>query len=138
MEHDQLLLDAIECARLAGKIQLQHFRTANLNATAKLNDSDIVTVADKLSEAAIIGYVHEHYPEHSILSEESGSERRKSEYEWVIDPVDGTTNYTVVNHEFATPFQWNFLGIADVHLEFLAVETVGVGLWHAFGVRFDN
>ena len=93
MEHDQLLLDAIECARLAGKIQLQHFRTANLNATAKLNDSDIVTVADKLSEAAIIGYVHEHYPEHSILSEESGSERRESEYEWVIDPVDGTTNY---------------------------------------------
>ena len=93
MEHDQLLLDAIECARLAGKIQLQHFRTANLNATAKLNDSDIVTVADKLSEAAIIGYVHEHYPEHSILSEESGADRRESEYEWVIDPVDGTTNY---------------------------------------------
>ena len=30
------------------------------------------------------------------------------------------------------------MGIADVHLEFLAVETVGVGLWHAFGVRFDN
>ncbi|MGN1246139.1 MAG: inositol monophosphatase family protein [Muribaculaceae bacterium] len=93
MEHDQLLLDAIECAHLAGKIQLEHFRTAHLNATAKLNDSDIVTVADKLSEAAIIDFVHAHYPEHSILSEESGEEKRESEYEWVIDPVDGTTNY---------------------------------------------
>lgn len=93
MEHDQLLLDAIECARLAGKIHLEHFRTANLGATAKLNDSDIVTVADKLAEAAVIGFIHEHYPHHSILAEESGEEERDNEYEWVIDPVDGTTNY---------------------------------------------
>lgn len=93
MEHDQLLLDAIECANLAGKIQLQHFRTDNLNATAKLNDSDIVTVADRQAEAAIINFVHNRYPGHSILSEESGAETRNSDYEWVIDPVDGTTNY---------------------------------------------
>ncbi len=93
MEHDQLLLDAIECANLAGKIQLQHFRTDNLNATAKLNDSDIVTVADRQAEAAIFNFVHNRYPDHSILSEESGAETRNSDYEWVIDPVDGTTNY---------------------------------------------
>ncbi|MGN1237297.1 MAG: inositol monophosphatase family protein [Muribaculaceae bacterium] len=93
MEHDQLLLDAMECAHRAGKIHLEYFRSANLGATAKLNDSDIVTVADRCSEAAIIDYVHEHYPTHSILSEESGEEKRDTDYEWVIDPVDGTTNY---------------------------------------------
>ena len=72
MDNDRLLLDAIECARRAGKVQLDYFRTANLGITAKLNDSDIVTVADKLSEAVILEFVHEHYPSHSILSEESG------------------------------------------------------------------
>ena len=93
MEHDQLLLDAIECARLAGKVQLEHFRTGGLGATAKLNDSDIVTIADREAEAVIIDYVRRRYPDHSILSEEMGAEAHGGEYEWVIDPVDGTTNY---------------------------------------------
>ena len=94
MDNDQLLLDAIFCARRAGKVQLEYFRTSNLGITTKLNDSDIVTVADKLSEEAIIDFVHEHYPNHSILSEESGSELHESDYEWVIDPLDGTTNFS--------------------------------------------
>lgn len=94
MDNDRLLLDAIECARRAGKVQLDYFRTANLGITAKLNDSDIVTVADKLSEAVILEFVHEHYPSHSILSEESGCESREGDYEWVVDPLDGTTNFS--------------------------------------------
>lgn len=100
MDKDQLLLDALECARMAGKIQLEYFRSSNLEVSAKLNESDIVTVADKASEAVILDFVHNHYPTHSILSEESGYEKNEGEYQWVIDPLDGTTNFSTGLPEF--------------------------------------
>ncbi len=92
---DELLLDAIECAHRAGKVQLEYFRSSHLKIDTKFNESDIVTPADKGSESVIINYIHQKYPLHSILSEESGSEHNNEDYEWVIDPLDGTTNFSV-------------------------------------------
>jgi myo-inositol-1(or 4)-monophosphatase len=61
----------------------------------KTSSSDLVTIADKQSEEAIIKVLKSHFPLHSILAEESGlQELKDSEYLWVIDPLDGTTNYT--------------------------------------------
>lgn len=94
MDTNQLLLDALQCARIAGKIHLEYFRTSRLNVMAKLNEGDIVTAADRASEAAILEFIHTRYPDHSILSEESGAESRQSDYQWVIDPLDGTTNFS--------------------------------------------
>lgn len=92
---DTILLNAISWARQAGAIQLDLFRSGNLKIEKKINDSDIVTQADKLSEQLIINNIHTHYPTHSILSEESGEETQKdSEYKWIIDPLDGTTNFS--------------------------------------------
>ncbi len=92
---DNLLLNAISWARQAGAIQLGLFRSGNLKIESKLNDSDIVTQADKLSEQLLIENIHKHYPTHNILSEESGEENRSdSEYRWIIDPLDGTTNFS--------------------------------------------
>jgi myo-inositol-1(or 4)-monophosphatase len=56
-------------------------------------DIDIVTEADKTSEAMLISQIQRRYPEHSVLSEESAAIRSKSEFRWIIDPLDGTTNY---------------------------------------------
>lgn len=55
--------------------------------------NNIVTEVDKQSEAIIIDLIREHYPGHSILAEESGLKDTPSEYEWIIDPIDGTTNF---------------------------------------------
>lgn len=91
---NQLLLDATVWAREAGDIQLRYFRSLNLDITNKLNDADIVTVADKASEETIIRHIREKYPDHAILSEESGDTSGSSEFRWVIDPLDGTTNFS--------------------------------------------
>ncbi len=92
---DSLLLNAISWARQAGAVQLKYFRSENLQVETKLNESDIVTKADKLSEQLLIDNIHRVYPTHSILSEESGEESHgeESEYRWIIDPLDGTTNF---------------------------------------------
>ncbi len=94
MDTSALLLDAIQLARQAGAIQLSYFRGDNLDIKAKLNDSDVVTAADRAAEQAIISGLHAKYPTHSILSEESGAELHDAPYRWVIDPLDGTTNFS--------------------------------------------
>ena len=91
---DSLLLNTISWAKEAGEIQLKYFRSKNLKINTKLNESDVVTVADKESEAVIISHIHATYPGHSILSEESAPEEHSSDYQWVIDPLDGTTNFS--------------------------------------------
>ncbi len=83
---------AVRAARAAGNLQLRYFeRPDRLTVTSKgLND--FVTEVDRASEQAIIEIIHNAYPSHAILAEESG--RQKGDhYQWIIDPLDGTTNY---------------------------------------------
>ena len=89
----ELLEHAVKLAQTAGEIHMRQFRDQNLSTRNKLNDSDIVTAVDIASEKAIIEGIRSIYPDHTILSEESGLALTDSEYEWVIDPLDGTTNY---------------------------------------------
>ncbi|MBI3399279.1 MAG: inositol monophosphatase [Deltaproteobacteria bacterium] len=55
---------------------------------------DIVTEMDKKAEDLIIKTIKKEFPEHGILTEESAEQKSKSEYRWIIDPLDGTTNYS--------------------------------------------
>ena len=91
---EQMLAFARNCAKEAGKIQLSYFRGNHLHIETKFNMHDVVTVADKESERYIIGEIKRTYPEHAILGEESGMHAGDSEYCWVIDPLDGTNNYS--------------------------------------------
>lgn len=94
MDYKLYLDKAVELALAAGKAQLSYFRNPNLKSETKLNNFDIVTEADKASEKIIIGGIRDSFPEHSILSEESGSDgNNDAEWRWVIDPLDGTTNF---------------------------------------------
>ena len=54
---------------------------------------DLVTEFDKRSEEMIISSIQQEFPDHAILAEESGHNNTISEYQWVIDPLDGTTNF---------------------------------------------
>ena len=94
MSYTPTLDNVIECARMAGETAMKYFRHKDrMNVENKLNDSDIVTTADKESEAVVKNYVKTHFPTHAILSEESGETDGAGGYRWVIDPIDGTTNF---------------------------------------------
>lgn len=55
--------------------------------------TDLVTKTDKKSESIIIKEIQKFFPDHNILAEESGAQKKNSDYEWIIDPLDGTTNF---------------------------------------------
>jgi len=87
------ILDEIkEMAYAVGEIQLEHFRKKGISIERKSSSIDLVTQVDKACEYYIIKRLKENY-DFSILSEEKGIISRKSDYQWVIDPLDGTTNY---------------------------------------------
>lgn len=94
LKNKELLDDCVKWAKEAGCIQMGYFRKDNLDIRQKFNYSDIVTAADKASEEAIIAEIRKKYPSHSILSEESGADKMTADYQWVIDPLDGTTNFS--------------------------------------------
>lgn len=90
--------DFLKCAREAadeGAKILSHYWGKLTSVECKSSSSDLVTVADRESEMAIIQVIRKYFSEHGILGEESGLEDLyQSEYQWIIDPLDGTTNYT--------------------------------------------
>ena len=60
-------------------------------------DREIVTKTDKDTEKNIIKAISKLFPEHSFLGEESGTDSKESDYVWIIDPIDGTTNFSIHN-----------------------------------------
>ena len=88
-----LLATAVAAAEAGATIVRRSFRQGNLEIREK-GDNDFVTNVDRESEQAILDTVLGHFPDHRILAEESGSARGgRGDVEWLIDPLDGTTNY---------------------------------------------
>jgi len=92
-----LLSFAVQTARDAGRVLVDRLGRA-LQISNK-GDIDLVTEADLAAEKLIIERIRSHYPRHAILAEESGLSDGitvvpgKSEWKWIVDPLDGTTNY---------------------------------------------
>ena len=88
----EFLSFALDVAKEAGNIQLSYF--GNISSIKKKSSNiDLLTNADIESEKLIIGKIKEKYPDHSIISEETKSNLKDSKYTWIIDPLDGTTNF---------------------------------------------
>lgn len=86
---------AVEVAREAGAIQTEHFRRGDLGVETKSNVYDVVTRVDKECESLIARRLAERYPDHALLGEEGGERGQAgSSWRWVVDPLDGTTNYS--------------------------------------------
>lgn len=83
---------AVKAARRAGGIINRASRDVEQIKVSAKRDKDFVTEVDKAAEAAIIGVLKEAYPDHAILAEESGASG-DSDFVWIIDPLDGTTNF---------------------------------------------
>ena len=91
LDHAEIEKTAIRAARAAGKIHLK--RLNHINVARKSNAIDLVTEADREAEAAAIAVLQRAFPAHAILAEESGANASASEHRWIIDPLDGTTNF---------------------------------------------
>lgn len=83
---------ALEIAREAGAVLLAH-RDTPLEIREKGRRADIVTVADRASEAIVVERLRKEYPQATILAEESGTSIGTNDERWIVDPLDGTTNY---------------------------------------------
>lgn len=108
MNYAQVLENAKSWALEMGSIQLKHFRKNNLKVETKSSIVDLVTEVDKACEKYVLYQISSHYPDHGILSEESGSNNKKSDYQWVIDPLDGTTNFSQGIPVFAVSIALNY------------------------------
>lgn len=82
---------AASAAKAAGTVLLDHWK--NGYAIHFKGDIDLVTDADRQAEATIVSMIRSHFPDHEILAEEGSGGVRSSPYRWIIDPLDGTTNY---------------------------------------------
>lgn len=78
-------------AREAGALLMRYFRQ-RIGYELK-GEADLVTRADRESEALIVGHIRELWPEHNIMAEEGTRDENGSEWRWYIDPLDGTTNF---------------------------------------------
>ncbi len=83
---------AQEAARLAGVILNDMY--GRVNHVTKKGNIDLVTDADLMSEQTILEIISREFPSDNINSEESGKHKKKSNRTWLIDPLDGTTNFT--------------------------------------------
>jgi myo-inositol-1(or 4)-monophosphatase len=106
---------AIRAAYTAGRILNEHF--GHLTQVNKKGDIDLVTAADLASEKAVLAVIREAFPEHALLAEESGASPTDSDYTWIVDPLDGTTNFVHGLPIFA-------VSIACRHLEEVVVGVV--------------
>ena len=117
---------AIEIAREAGAL-VSNMAERGIPFELK-GEFDLVTAADKASEALIVERLQTYFPSHTIVGEEGGQRDRQGEYCWYVDPVDGTTNFA-----HGHPFWCVSIGLVDrgvpvagaVVAPALAVEWVG-------------
>jgi myo-inositol-1(or 4)-monophosphatase len=90
-KNNRYLQVAIAAAKEAGRIQMEHF--GHSHPVEYKGEFNPVTEVDRLCEQAIVKMILDVFPEHDILTEESPFEGKGSPWRWIIDPIDGTTNY---------------------------------------------
>jgi myo-inositol-1(or 4)-monophosphatase len=91
MEMDLYLQMATAAAREAGRIQMEHF--GHSHPVQYKGESNPVTEIDRACERAITRVILDAFPDHDVLAEESPFEGKGSRWKWIVDPLDGTTNY---------------------------------------------
>lgn len=89
----QFLDVAILAAKKAGQVHKKYFNT-DIEIKTKKDSFDLVTVADIDAEAVIVSVIREYFPDHNFWAEENKYEKTASEYTWIVDPLDGTNNFS--------------------------------------------
>jgi myo-inositol-1(or 4)-monophosphatase len=84
---------AVRAARNAGDIIVRHLNHLDRLTIASKERNDFVSEVDRQAEDEIIAIIRKAYPHHAVLAEESGLHEGKDDFQWIIDPLDGTTNF---------------------------------------------
>ncbi len=100
MMHPMLNI-AVNAARNAGDIIVKHLNHLDRLTVTSKDRNDFVSEVDRQAEDEIIAVIRKAFPDHGILAEESGQHQGKDEYQWIIDPLDGTTNFLHSFPQFA-------------------------------------
>jgi myo-inositol-1(or 4)-monophosphatase len=117
---DEIENVALRAAHAAGRIHLRWLHKTK--AVIKSNALDLVTQADKESEDAIIKMIRRAFPDHAILAEESGASANTSAHRWIIDPLDGTTNFAHGFPAFCVSIAYEHRGHVQFGLVFDALH----------------
>lgn len=91
-EKTEIKRSLLSCVRGAGKILLDHLGQM-IHPRRKVSDRSVVCDADFAAEKFILSHINQRFPDHNTVSEESGRDWKGSEFTWVIDPLDGTSNF---------------------------------------------
>ena len=137
-DDSQRLQLAIDAAREAGKITLQHFRREDLEVERKGDDSP-VTVADREAEQHLRARIAEAFPEDAILGEEFPERPGSSGFRWILDPIDGTKSFI-----HGVPLYGTLVGIEHQGQSVVGVNLIpaldegvyaakGEGAWYVSG-----
>ncbi len=89
---DRIREGVLHCVHAAGEVLVDHFGRVR-DIRQKGEQSSVVSEADHAAEARILSHIRSEFPDHDIIAEESGGTLRQAEYTWVVDPLDGTSNY---------------------------------------------
>ena len=81
---------ASEAAERAGEALMRYFGRATVEFKGEI---DLVTEGDREAERIILGMIRERFPDHAVVAEESGAHAGEAPARWIVDPLDGTTNY---------------------------------------------
>ncbi len=84
---------ACEAARKAGSMIREKFAGATPVTVERKGLHDFVTAVDREAEALVAGHLLEHFPEHTVMAEEGSPEAEDADFRWIVDPLDGTTNF---------------------------------------------
>ncbi|VEB55841.1 extragenic suppressor protein SuhB [Salmonella enterica subsp. enterica] len=110
-----MLTIAVRAARKAGNVIAKNYETPDAVEASQKGSNDFVTNVDKAAEAVIIDTIRKSYPQHTIITEESGEHvGTDQDVQWVIDPLDGTTNFIKRLPHFAVSIAVRIKGRTEV------------------------
>jgi len=124
----------ISAAYHAGKVLMKYY--GNVKVVNKKGVIDLLTEADIESEKTIVNIIQKAFPDHNILAEEAGKNNKNSKFEWIIDPLDGTTNFSHALPIFCISIAFTINGKTEFGLVFnpasqdLFIAEEGKGATH--------
>ncbi|MCY7294742.1 inositol-1-monophosphatase [Alteromonas sp. a30] len=104
---------AVRAARAAGDMIARSFESEVDIKPERKGDNDYVTKIDREAEQLIISKIKQSYPDHSFVGEESGITDGSEDFKWIIDPLDGTTNFVMGVPHFAVSIALMYKGKLD-------------------------
>ncbi len=128
---------AVRAARAAGNIIVRYIDRIDALTITEKSANDFVSEVDRESERVIIEVIRKAYPSHAILGEESGA-HAGDDYEWIIDPLDGTTNYVRGFPQFAVSVALRHRGVLDQGVVFDPVRQELFTASRGAGAQLDG